>query len=212
MIKGSNKYRALAGLLEGIYTIETLCKRLKIDRTKAIYVIHRLRKLGYVETSYGRGKKRLYFISPKNINAVSYTQIINKVSPIKLATFNPYYIHGRTPSYEEVFIYALKRKEIRYLIASLALFKKISNWSHLYNLAKKEGLVVEIVALYEVARKTVRKIRRMPVKFINNAKKIMPKHFRYIIKPFSSNDFKDIEKKWKVYIPLNRADLEDYKR
>ena len=33
-----------------------------------------------------------------------------------------------------------------------------------------------------------------------------------MIEHFSSDDFKDIEKKWKIYIPLNIADLEDYKR
>ena len=212
MIRGSNKYIAMAKLIEGVYTIETLCERLNINRKKAIYVIHRLRKLGLVETIYGAGKRRTYFISPVSQTGVSYTQIINKVSPIKLASSNPYYTHGRTPSYEETLIYALKQNDIRYLIASLSLFKKITKWSYLYNLAKKENLVVEIAALYDIAKKNVKKIRKMPIKFINQANKKKSKKFKYIIKSLSSRDFKDIEKKWKIYIPLNYIDLEDYRR
>lgn len=213
MIKGYDKYKELAGSLEGVYTIETLCKRLKVNKTKAIYVLYRLRKLGFVKTTYGKNKKRLYFISLKNKQkGVSYTEIINLVSPIQIASSNPYYIHGKTPSYEEALIYALKQKDIRYIIASLSLFKKISNWNKLYALAKKEVLIKKIVVLYEVSKKVVGKIRKMPKKFTNQAKKEKPKSFIYIINPYSSQDFKDIEQKWKVYIPLNLSDLEDYKK
>ncbi|MBI2629112.1 hypothetical protein HYW74_03445 [Candidatus Pacearchaeota archaeon] len=51
----------------------------------------------------------------------------------------------------------------------------------------------------------------MPKRFKNLA---MPKKgdkYKYIIGKFDSRDFKDIEKKWRVYIPLNWADLEEYK-
>lgn len=213
MIKGRNKYEKLGELLEGYETIETLSERLKIDKAKAIYVIYRLRKLGFVKTSYGAGKRRVYSISLRNKQkGISYTDRINELAPIGLTSSNPYYIHGRIPSYEETLIYAIKKKDIRHLIASLALFRKITNWSFLYNLAKKEGLIIDIASLYEVARRVVRKVRRMPERFINQAKKRKTKHFRYIIEHFSSDDFKDIEQKWKIYIPLNRADLEDYRR
>ncbi|MEK6891533.1 MAG: hypothetical protein AABX03_05355 [Nanoarchaeota archaeon] len=213
MIKGTNKYEKLEQSLEGYETIETLSKKLMIDRAKAIYVIHRLRKLGFVKTSYGVGKKRVYYISLKNKQkGISYTEIINKFAPVGLVSSEPYYIHGRIPSYEETLIYAIKKKDIRYLIASLALFRKITNWSLLYRLAKKEDLVNEVVALYEVSRKVVKKVKRMPKRFINLAKKRKTKKSRYIIEHFSSDDFKDIEQKWKIYIPLNLADLEEYKR
>ncbi|PIN90568.1 hypothetical protein COU60_01375 [Candidatus Pacearchaeota archaeon CG10_big_fil_rev_8_21_14_0_10_34_76] len=217
MIKGTNKYEKLAETLEGFYTIETLEDRLKINRSKAIYVIHRLRKLGYVKTSYGAGKKRLYNISLRNKQkGISYTQWINGASPTAsyaiVASPNDYYVHDRTPSYEESLIYAIKQKDVRYLIASLILFRKISDWSLLYNLAKKENLVSEVVALYEVARRIVKKIKKMPKRFLNLAQKKKIKKFHYIVDHISSDDFKDIENKWKVYIPLNRADLEEYTR
>ncbi|MEK6915436.1 MAG: hypothetical protein AABW89_02750 [Nanoarchaeota archaeon] len=217
MIKGSNKYEKLAESLQGIYTLETFENRLKIERSKAIYVIHRLRKLGYVKTSYEAGKKRLYNISLKNKQkGISYTQWISKASPTVsyaiVAPPNDYYVHDRTPSYEEALIYAIKQKDVRYLIASLILFRKISDWNLLYNLAKKDDLVSEVVALYETARKIVKKIKRMPKRFLNLAKKRKTNQFRYIVQGISSDDFKDVEKKWKVYIPLNRADLEEYTR
>ena len=216
MKKGSNKYEKLVESLQGIYTLETLAERLKINTSKAIYVIYRLRKLGYVKTSYGAKKKRIYNISLVNKQkGVSYTEKINEVSPsasYAILSSNPYYIHDRIPSYEEVLIYAVQQKNIRYLIASLALFRKISNWSLLYTLAKKENLLREIAALYEVAKKIVKKIKRMPKRFLNLTRRSKAVHFKYLVEPLSSDDFKNIEKKWKVYIPLNRTDLEEYTR
>src|SRR3989344_3556319 len=158
MIKGSNKYEELADSLQGFYTVETLADRLKTNKIKATYVIHRLRKLGFVKTTYGAGKRRLYNISLKNKQkGISYAERISEVSPSAsyalVAPLKPYYIHGRKPTYEESLIYAIKQKDVRYLTASLALFKKISDWNLLYRLAKKENLVKETAAIYEVARR-----------------------------------------------------------
>ncbi len=215
MLKGSNKYEQLAESLQGIWTVETLAERLKIERAKAIYVVHRLRKLGFVKTNYGAGKRRVYYISLLNKQkGVSYTEKINEAARnpgIMLADYNPHYLHGREPSYEEALIYALKQEKIRYVIASLALFRKITDWSLLYKLAKKENLVREITALYEIARKVVGRVRKMPKRFLHLAER-RRKQFAYIVQGFSSDDFTDTEKKWKVYIPLNRADLEEYRR
>ena len=215
MIKGSNKYEVLGVSLEGMYTLESFANRLKIDRNKAIYVIHRLRKLGFVKTGYGAGKRRWYRISLRNKQkGISYDDKIIEASSnpgIQIMSFNPHYVHGRILSYEEALIYAIKQRNVRHIIASLALFRKIDDWNLLYRLAKKENLVREVAALYEVSRKVVRKVRRMPKRFLQLAKK-ENKRFSYIIDGFLSDDFKDIEKKWKVYIPLNASDLEEYRR
>ena len=215
MMKGSNKYEKLAESLQGIYTLETLADRLKIDRTKAIYIIHRLRKIGFVKTTYGAGKKRIYYISLRNKQrGVSYTEKINEVSQsasYAIVTSEPYYVHDRVPSYEEALIYAIKQRDVRYIIASLVLFRKISDWSLLYKLAKKDDLIREIAVLYEVARKVIKKVRKMPKRFLNNAEKRKTNRFKYIVNGISSDDFKNIEKKWKIYIPLNLADLEEYR-
>lgn len=215
MIKGTSKYNELAETLEGIYTLETLSQKLKISKIKAIYVIHCLRKLGCVKTGYGSGKIRVYRISLKNKQkGISYTEIINKAAPsagLRLGESKPYYIHGRIPGFEETLIYALKQRDIRHIIALLALYRKVRDWSLLYRLAKKENMLRETGALYDVARKAVRKVRRMPKRFRNLALPKKGEKFKFVVHGISSDDFKELEKKWKVYIPLNRADLEEYK-
>ena len=79
-------------------------------------------------------------------------------------------------------------------------------------MARKENLVRQIAALYDVSRLFVKKVRKMPKRFGTLAKPKQKDAFVHIIRPFSSNDFKTIERRWKVYIPLNRADLEEYPR
>lgn len=215
MNRESSKYEKLGRELEGFYTLESFAERLKIDKIRAIYVLYKLRKLGFVKTSYGEGKRRVYYISLRNKQrGVSYTEKINealKNPALRVTTFDPYYVYGRNPRYEEVLIYAIKQRDVRYLIASLVLFRKISDWSYLYKLAKKEDLVREVAALYEIARKVIRKVRRMPRRFIGLARKKKRGKFYYIVEGVSSENFKDIEKKWRVYLPLNFSDLEEYK-
>lgn len=207
----NTKYLRIAERLKGRWTVETLRKELGVSRNKAIYTIHRLRKLGYVKTWYGRNKVRVYYISLENqSHKKSYTDVINKYAPVGLAEWQTHYVYGREITAEEALIYALKKRDVRYTIASLALFRHIKDWSALYRMAKKEGLVHEIAALHEVARLFLKKLQRMPKRFYNLALKDK-KSRKYIKDKSSSEDFKDIERKWKVDIPLNRVDLSEYR-
>jgi hypothetical protein len=217
MIKGSNKYETLGKTLTGVYTLTTFAKRIQATENRAIYVLHRLRKAGYIKTTYGAEKKRIYSISPKNKQkGISYTDVLNKFAPSTSTTLatqpNEYRIHERTPTPEEVLIHTIQQKDVRRLIASLILFRKITDWGALYQEAKRKNLIREVIALYEIARKSIRKIKKMPKRFKTYAKNNIPQKYTYIIHPLSSKDFTDIEKKWKVYIPLNHTDLEDYRR
>ncbi len=204
----------LARKLSGIGTVKIVQNRLNVNRARAIYLLHRLRKEGFVKTDYQSNKTRVYYISPSNaVGGTSYLELLNEDVPpsIGLLETEVYQIHGRTPSYEEVLIYTLGQESVRHIIASLALFRKVKNWSELYKRAKEKDLVRAIGALYEVARLYIPKLRRMPKRFRNLA---MPKgneKYKYIIPSFDSMDFKEIEKKWRVYIPLNRADLFEYR-
>ena len=95
------------------------------------------------------------------------------------------------------------------ILASLALFKKINNWVELYHLAKENHIERQVGALYDLARK-IMKVRRMSDKFRNNA---LPKEeykFKYIIPELTSKDFMEIEKIWKIHLPFNKKDLEEY--
>jgi len=197
--------------LEGLQTLESVKDILKLSGQKAIYHIYRLRKAGYVKTKRLSNNKRVYNISFENrLKGSDYTEIINKNSPIKIVGHEIYKIYGKEPSLEETLIYAIKTRSLRTILASLALFKKINNWGKLYSLAKNNHLERQVGALYDLSRKLVR-TRKMTKRFRNNAlpKKDYP--FAYIIEGLRSNDFKEIEKTWKVYLPFNKQDLGDYK-
>lgn len=206
------KTRELLKKLEGIQTIETVMDILDVSRKKAIYYVYRLRKKGYVKTKKLSDNKRVYNISFENrLKGTSYYEIINKLSPIKIATPKIYKIYGKEPTFEETLVYAIKTQSLRTILASLVLFKKIDDWVGLYQLAKKNHIERQVGALYDVARK-IMLTRRMTDRFRNNA---LPKEdygWRYIIQGLRSDDYKNIEKTWRIYIPFNKKDLEVYKK
>ena len=196
--------------LSGVNTLQLIKSKLGVNTKKAIYLVHRLRKRGYVKTTQNTDNIRIYYISKRVARpSHSFIDILNKNSPQKLYYFDDYIVHGKKPSLEEVLIYAIKSNSIRKIISCIGLFKKINNWSLLYRLSKKENLQRQVGALYDVAR-TIVKTRKMTKRFRNLSLPKKNDRFQYIINKYKSKHFQDIEKKWKVYIPLNIADLEDY--
>ena len=205
------KKQELIQKLNGIQTIESVKDILKINKKKAIYYIGRLRKQGYVKTKRLSNNKRVYGISIENkLGGKSYYEIINQHFPIKIAAPVTYRIYGKEPSLEETLIYAIKTKSLRTILASLALFKKINNWAELYNLSKENHIERQVGALYDLARKIMR-VRKMAERFRHNALPKKEYKFEHIIQGLESRDFKEIEKIWKIYLPFNKKDLEDYK-
>ncbi len=195
---------------KGIHTIESIMDILKLPKDKAIFQIHKLRKQGYVKTKRLSNNKRVYNISEENkLRGIKYEEIINKYSPIKLTIPKDYYVYRKKITLEETLIYAIKTQNIRTILASLTLFKRITNWKLLYSLAKENSIKQQVGALYDLAR-TIMKTRKMTKTFLKNA---LPKSnkYEYIIPNLQSTDFKTIEKKWKVYLPFNKQDLEDYR-
>ena len=209
------RYDNIINAIEGTGTIEDVQEKLKIDRAKAIYLLHRLRRLGYIKTKYLPNKKRIYSISPLNkLDGIGYLESFNNNMPnasLRISDKEDYFVHGRKIRAEDELIYALKKGTVRYVISSLFLFRKIEDWSYLYRLAKKEDLTRQISALYEVARIFIKKVRKMSKRFRRLTTPKKNDKYLFVIKGFNSDDFEEIEKKWKVYIPLNRADLEEYK-
>lgn len=198
--------------LEGVHTIESVMSVLNVDKQKAIYYIYRLRKNGYVKTKRTSENKRIYHVSFENkLGGCSYIDIINKYSPLKVASSENYRIYGKSPTLEETLVYAIKSKDFRVLLASLSLFRRIKNWPELYNMAKASNIKRQIGVLYDIA-KGITRVRKMARGFRNN---ILPKgneKYEFIIEGLKSEDFKDIEKLWRIYIPFNKKDLEDYKK
>jgi hypothetical protein len=196
--------------LKGIKTIKAVMLLMGVDRQKAVYYIHRLRKAGYVKTTRNSDKTRVYHISFDNrIPGATYEEVLNKDSPVKVATTRKYKLYGRTPSSEEVLVYAIKSRSLRKALAALNLFKKIHDWKRLYKLAKENNVQRQVGALYDLAR-TIMKTRKMSKRFRNNALPKKGKRFEYIVPAIKSDHFSTIENRWKVYLPFNRQDLEDY--
>ncbi len=197
--------------LNGIQTIESVMDILKVNKKVAIYYIHRLRRNKYVKTKRQSNNRRVYNISLDNkLGGKSYYDIINQYSPLKISTPVIYRIYGKEPSLEETLIYAIKTKSFRIILASLILFKKINNWVKLYHLAKENHIERQVGALYDLTRQII-KVRKMTNKFRNN---VLPKKkykFEYIISGLKSKDFIYLEKVWKIYLPFNKKDLEDYR-
>jgi len=203
----------LVNSIRGVQTLESIKSKLGIDTKKAIYFIHRLRKKGYVKTKYDSNKRRIYYISSENVlGGTSYVEIINKYSPIKLSSAEVYKIYGREVSIEETIIYAVKTKKLRYILASLALFKRINSWDELFRLAKQNNLLREVGALYDLSARVIHKVKKMDKKFRYHALPKANESFKYIMPDLRSGDYKNIETIWKIYIPFNAADLVDYSR
>lgn len=197
--------------LQGLQTVLSISKTLKISKRTAINYAYRLRKAGYLETDYGSNKVRMYRISTlqKKKRGYSLYELLNKNSRIKLATKEDYIIHkDEKPTIEEILVRAIITKQFRTILASLALFNKITNWSRLRNLAENYNLGRKTGALYDVAR-TIMRVRRMDKRTRKSF--LRSKGSGYIIKNVRSKDYKEIENKWRVYIPFNKQDLEAYK-
>lgn len=196
--------------LEGTQTVESVKDLLQVNRAMAIYYLYRLRKEGYVKTRRQSNNRRVYTISlDHKLGGKSYYDIINQHSPIKISTPVIYRIYGKEPSLEETLIYAIKTKSLRTVLATLALFKNINNWVELYHLAKENHIERQVGALYDLARR-IMKVRKMTPKFRSKA---LPKEgykFGYVIPDIKSRDFTEIEKVWKIYLPFNKKDLEEY--
>ncbi|MFA5019823.1 MAG: hypothetical protein WC533_01850 [Candidatus Pacearchaeota archaeon] len=197
--------------IEGVQTIESVITLLDIDRIKAVKLLSLLRKKGYVKTKRLSSNKRVYEISFENrLGGMSYIDILNKNSPVKIRETESHRIYGKEISLEEVLVFALKSRSFRKILASLALFKKINDWPLLYRLSKAENLQRQVGALYDVSRKIMR-TRKMSQRFNNLTLPKKGAGYIYIIEGLNSRDFKEIEKKWMVHIPFNYADLEDHK-
>jgi|SRR3989344_2456242 len=202
----------IAKKLEGLQTVSTIAKTLDINRRTAINYAWKLRKNGFLTTNYGRRKIRLYRISllNKKRNGYSLYELINENSRVKIAVREDFIIHSdRKPSVEEVLVRGIATERFRIVLASLGLFNKIRNWPELKLLADKCHISRKVGALYDVSRKMM-KVRKMDDRTRNAILK-NKKGREYIIENLKTDDFKDIEELWGVYVPFNRADLEAYK-
>ncbi len=205
-------WREIAKRAEGLHTIESFCSVMNINENTGITYIHELKNRGFVETMRGKGGKRLYDITPLKLKPIGFKgffDILNENSRLKIQKPFEHKVYGKKLTIEEVIIKAIKTQDLRIILASLELFKKINNWSFLYKLAKKDKLERQIGALYTLSKKYFR-VKKIDGRILRKMKEA-PIHKKYIIPKMKTKDFKEIEKEWGVYIPFNKSDLEKLK-
>lgn len=200
----------LAKKLEGMQTISSIAKALNISKRTAINYAWKLRKKGCLINLYG-GRVKIYRISPliRKKKGYSLYELLNKYSKVKLNVSEDYIIHSdRKPCIEEILVRAISTGVFRVVLASLGLFNKVKDWPRLKLFAGKYAIERKIGALYDLARETI-KVRRMDERTRQGLLKGSGKGF--IINNLRTKDFTNLEKRWQVYIPFNKADLEVYK-
>ncbi len=202
----------LAKKLEGLNTLGMVRKNLGVKKSTAIKILSLLRKEGFVETSGGGKKPRLYTISPLRLAGKEHLglyDIINKYSKVKLFEPFKHKVMDRKLTIEEAIPMAIKQREFRLTLASLGLFNFVKDWKKLHYFAKKYDVMKEVGALYDVARSYM-KTRKMDERTRKSLLKTKTRK-QFIIKHAKSKDFIDIGKRWNVYVPFNKADLTRYK-
>lgn len=151
-------------LKEGKYTLERFAEEQCITRESALNLLTKLKKQGYVTVRGGGKRKRIYTVTklPKR-EANGFYKIVNKYSPEKLQPKFEHYVYG-TYTTEHAIIDGIKIGDVRTKEATKHLFRHITNWKRLFDLAKKEKVEKEIINLYKLARKTT-KCKRMPKRY-----------------------------------------------
>ncbi|MBI4170179.1 MAG: hypothetical protein HY514_00655 [Candidatus Aenigmarchaeota archaeon] len=204
-------WQKMAKRLSGLQTVSSISRMLGVSRATAINYAYEMRKRGYVAETRGKGKIRVYEISPVPRTSYGYPglyEIINANSPVKIAKPYEHRIYHKMPI-EEAIVRAIKTRDFRAILASLALFRKVQDWKLLYGNAQKEGLQRHVGALYDTARKCTR-VKRMDNRIRNKLKQAKPRE-KFIIAGMRSVDFKDIEKEWGICVPFNQSDLGRYR-
>lgn len=194
-------------LLQGLHTIETIADKLKIQRTSALNLVSRMKKQGYLTTSGGGKRKRLYTISTKKqVQGKGMFDLINKYAKTGVYPSFKHIAYGKY-AVENALIDAIKTKDFRVIKASLYLFNQIKNWKKLHRLAKTKDIEQEVGALYDSARLFI-KTRKMPE---NIRKSLHGARQKTIIPHLKTTDpqLKAISQEWKVIIPFNKRDLEE---
>ena len=202
----------LAKKLDGLNTLQMVMKKLNVRKSTTIKIISMLRKEGFVETSGGGKQPRLYKISPIRIAGKEFLgmyDVLNKYSKVKIVEPFKHKVVDRKLSVEETIPMAIKDGNFRVILASLGLFNFVKNWSKLRYYAKKYDAMRKVGALYDVARLYI-KTRKMDERTMESLLKEKGKK-EFIVKPLKSKDFREIGKKWRVYLPFNKADLLRYK-
>src|SRR3989344_6589920 len=192
--------------IEGWQSAEDLARELNIKKESAINLISRLKKEGYVSTIGGGRKVRIYKIKSRKQRKRDYGMfdIINKYSTrqLQISEWYDHQVHG-VYGPEEALIDAIGTQSFRVILASLHLFKHITDWKKLYKLANERDCWNKVGALYDVARLFFKAVR-IPSRYYHvlSQKWVQLSQLR-------KKNFPDIAEKWRVFIPFNINDMRE---
>lgn len=144
------------------HTVDTFARERHLSRQAAINLLSKLRKQGLVQTSGGGRQKRIYTLTripPSN----GFYDLVNRYSPEKLVPQFHHRVIGRY-TVEHAIIDGLRIGDMRTLEATMHLFRHVTDWTRLFELAKKHDLVDALHKLYATARTRI-KIRAMPRRY-----------------------------------------------
>jgi hypothetical protein len=201
-------WREMAKREDGLNTLEGFSRDMNIQKSTAVLYLHELRKRGFVKTLRGRRGGRLYDISPVSLRKTGsegFYEVLNENSTLKIQEPFVHRVYGRNMRIEEVIVEAIKTRDSRTILSSLALFRKVKDWSGLYELAKKQGLERHTGALYSLSRRLFR-VKSIDGRILRRMKEA-PVKDKFMIPKLRSDDFKDIEEEWGVHIPFNKSDI-----
>jgi hypothetical protein len=188
--------------IEGLQTIDTVAQALNIKKQSALNLLSKLKKQKYVTVSGGGKQKRFYRITttkqlPRDPGMFD---IINKHSPMKI---NPWYDHQVHGPYtvEDALLDALQTESFRLILASMHLFRHVTDWPKLYRSKDWQ----KVGALYDVARLFMR-VNRMPERY----RKQHFTHRIFFIRDYITKEhrFLPIDKKWGIPIPFRLGDIQ----
>ncbi len=148
----------------GKYTVETFAREEGITRQSALNKLSKLKREGYVTISGGGQQKRIYTLhkTPQQ-PANGFYAIVNKYAPEKLVPTFKHHVVGNYTA-EHAIIDGIKIGDARTLEATQHLFRHVTSWKRLFDLARKEELTTEVHALYNKARNNTR-VKRMPKRY-----------------------------------------------
>ncbi|MGV8171760.1 MAG: hypothetical protein ACP5OA_03655 [Candidatus Woesearchaeota archaeon] len=148
----------------GKYTIERFAEENHLTRQSALNLLSKLKKRELVTISGGGKQKRIYTVHqlPKK-KTNGFYDVVNKYSPEKLQPRFEHYVNGNY-TIEHAIIDGIRIGDTRTLEATKYLFRHVTNWKRLFNLARKGKIEKQVMTIYNKARETI-KCKRIPQRY-----------------------------------------------
>jgi len=147
------------------FTVDSFAEQKGITRQSALNLLSRLKKRNLVNVSGGGRQPRIYtlYTLPKK-KTNGFYDLINTYAPDKLQPKFEHYVNGRY-TVERAIIDGIIIGDSRTLDATMHLFRHVTDWKRLFDMAEKKNLKPEVIELYNKARLVI-KSKKMPERYL----------------------------------------------